>query len=226
MNDTDNQPIIEIFGVLYSTYGSQGWWPGDSRFEIILGAILTQITTWHNVTLAIDNLKREGLLDPVTLFKAEPERVKTLIAPAGFFNVKYKRLRSVLEYLMKHDTDYGRFCYLPIADLRNELLEINGIGPETADSILLYAFDRPVFVVDAYTRRLFSRLGYRWMEKAAYEKIQKFFMEGLPSDSSLYNEFHALIVAHCKITCKKSPLCSACELSSSCLTCQSLLSGS
>ena len=217
MSETGNQPIIEIFNVLYSAYGPQDWWPGDSRFEIIVGAILTQSTAWHNVALAITNLKAEGILEPHALLEAKPEYVKTLIAPTGFFNVKYKRLRSFLEYFIKHDTDFERFCQLPLDDLRDELLEINGVGPETADSILLYAFDRPVFVVDAYTRRLFSRLGYRWMEKAAYEKIQKFFMEELPSDVKLYNECHALIVKHCKGTCKKrTPLCFACALSASC----------
>ncbi len=212
MSDTNNQPVIKIFDVLYSTYGPQGWWPGDSPFETIVGAILTQSTAWHNVALAIANLKREEILDPCTLLKANPERVKALIAPSGFFNVKYDRLKNFLQHLMKYDMDFERFRCLPVRDLRNELLEINGIGFETADSILLYAFDRSVFVVDAYTRRLFSRLGYAWMEKAPYEKIQKFFMGELPSDSCLYNEFHALVVAHCKTTCKKNPSCSSCNV--------------
>lgn len=217
MNDTDDQPVIKIFDVLYSTYGPQGWWPGEDQLEIILGAILTQSTAWHNVTLAIANLKGEGLLEPGALLEAEPEHIKVLIAPTGFFNVKYNRVKSVLEYLVRYNMDFERFRYLPVADLRNELLEINGIGPETADSILLYAFDRPVFVVDAYTRRLFSRLGYSWMGKASYDEIQKFFMEELPSDPSVYNEFHALIVAHCKTICRKKPLCSNCGLLSSCI---------
>jgi endonuclease-3 related protein len=221
MNDTDDQPLIKIFDVLYSTYGPQGWWPGEDPLEIILGAILTQNTAWHNVTLAIANLKGEGLLEPGALLEAEPERIKALIAPTGFFNVKYDRLKSVLEYLVRHNMDLERFRRLPIADLRNELLEVNGIGPETADSILLYAFDRPIFVVDAYTRRLFPRLGYGWMEKAPYEEIQRLFMAELPSDSDLYNEFHALIVAHCKAVCRKEPLCSDCGLSALCAACKS-----
>jgi endonuclease-3 related protein len=207
-----NHPVIKIFDILYSTHGPQRWWPGDSQFEIIVGAVLTQSTNWHNVTLAITNLKAAELLDPVSLLAAKPERVKALIAPTGFFNVKYKRLKNVLEYLVKHNADSERFRHLPIADLRDELLDINGVGPETADSILLYAFDRPVFVVDAYTRRLFSRLGYNWMKKAKYEAIQKFFMSELPPDSHLYNEFHALIVVHCKAVCKKKPLCPDCSL--------------
>ncbi len=206
--------MIEIFKALYSIYGPQEWWPGDSQFEIMVGAILTQNTAWRNVSLAIDNLKSGGLLDLVAFLEAEPERVKTLIAPAGYFNVKYKRLRSFLEYL--RNADLERFHSAPIGDLRSELLGVNGIGPETADSILLYAFDRPVFVVDAYTRRLFSRLGYGWIEKAPYQEVQEFFMKQLPSETDLYNEFHALIVAHCKNICKKNPRCYACTFSSHC----------
>ena len=124
-----NQPIIKIFDILYSEYGQQGWWPGESQFEIILGAILTQNTAWHNVALAIANLKKENLLDPDALLDEKPEHVKTLIAPAGFFNIKYKRLKNILEYLMKHNINFDRFRYLPIVDLRNELLEVNGVGP-------------------------------------------------------------------------------------------------
>lgn len=214
----NKQPVIKIFDVLYSKYGPQGWWPGDSRFEIIVGAILTQNTNWRNVAHAITNLKEADVLNLNALLSANPERIKALIAPSGFFNMKYKRLRNVLEYLAKYGMDSERFYKLPVADLRGELLEINGVGPETADSILLYAFDRPVFVVDAYTRRLFSRIGHDWMAKGKYEDIQKFFMEELPTDPVLYNEFHALIVAHCKTVCKKIPLCSDCALSSLCMT--------
>lgn len=214
MGIADGHSVIEIFNTLYSIYGPQEWWPGDSQFEIMVGAILTQNTAWRNVSLAIDNLKSEGLLDLAAFLEAEPERVKTLIAPAGYFNVKYKRLRNFLEYLKNADLE--RFRSAPIGDLRSELLGINGIGPETADSILLYAFDRPVFVIDAYTRRLFSRLGYGWMEKAPYEEVQGYFMRELPPESDLYNEFHALIVAHCKNICRKRPLCSACAISSHC----------
>ena len=213
--------LTEIYDILYSTHGPQRWWPGETRFEIILGAILTQNTAWHNVSLAIANLRAEGLLEPNALIQAEAAHVKALIAPSGFFNVKYDRLRSFLEYLTTYDTGLERLLHSPTLDLRNEFLEINGIGPETADSILLYAFDRPIFVVDAYTRRLLSRLGYAWMAKAPYEEIQTFLMEGLRAEATLYNEFHALIVAHCKTTCKKNPLCTACDLSPLCAAAQS-----
>ena len=216
MSPTMTPPLMEVFDLLLSTYGPQGWWPGDGPFEVIVGAVLTQNTAWQNVAQAIANLKREGLLDASALLDAEPETVKALIAPAGFFNVKYDRLMNVLMYLTRHDLDLERFRHLSVADLRDELLQVNGIGPETADSILLYAFERPVFVVDAYTRRLFSRLGHGWMERGPYDEIQKLFMEVLPRDAGLYNEFHALIVVHCKDTCKKSPLCSGCCLSSFC----------
>jgi len=210
---------MAVFDALYSTYGPQYWWPGDSPFEVIVGAILTQNTAWQSVANAIDNLKRQRLLDADALLDAEPETVKALIAPAGFFNVKYDRLRNVLEYLRSHDMDLERFRHLPIDDLRAELLQVKGIGPETADSILLYGFGRPVFVVDAYTRRLFSRLGYEWMDKAPYDQIQRFFMEKAPSYMGLYNEYHALIVAHCKETCKNKPLCADCCLRACCAGC-------
>lgn len=210
------ESVSKIYDALYFIYGPRQWWPGDTQFEVMVGAILTQNTAWRNVAMAIDNLKAENLLDPVALLDAEPEHVKTLIAPSGFFNVKYKRLRNFLEYLVGHGINFDRSRRLPVADLRKELLEVNGVGPETADSILLYAFNRPIFVVDAYTRRLFSRLGYGWMEKASYDEIQQFFMDELPHDHSLYNEFHALIVVHCKDICKKSPLCSMCDLAKKC----------
>ena len=205
--------MIDIFNELYSIYGRQDWWPAETQFEVIVGAILTQNTAWHNVSKAINNLKSYGLLELNTLAEAEPDFVKKLITPVGFYNVKYIRLKAVLDYFV--NTELARFSYEPIDNLRTELLDINGVGPETADSILLYAFERPIFVVDAYTRRLFSRLGYTWMEKASYDEIQGFFMERLPVDSGLYNEYHALIVMHNKAICKKKPFCSDCAL-----TCQ------
>ena len=211
------QPVTRIFDILYSAYGPQRWWPGEGQFEIIVGAILTQNTTWHNAALAIANLAAADILEPNALFATPPEDVKTLIAPAGYFNVKYTRIRNFLEYLKGHDMELERFSRLPVDELREELLEVNGIGPETADSILLYAFERPIFVVDTYTRRLFTRLGYKWMEKASYAEIQSFFMEELSPDTRIYNEYHALVVFHCKNTCrKKTPLCLACTLSTSC----------
>ena len=185
-----------------------------------MGAVLTQNTAWHNVAQAIANLQREGLLQPGALLRAEPDTVKALLAPAGYYNIKYDRLMGLLRFLDGYGMDLGRLRSLPLEGLRAELLEVKGVGPETADSILLYALQRPVFVVDAYTRRLFSRLGYGWMEKAPYDQVQGFFMEALPPDTALYNEFHALIVVHSKDTCKKKPQCEGCCLLS--LRCQGL----
>jgi endonuclease-3 related protein len=208
--------LLQIFDLLRCSYGPQHWWPGDSPFEVIVGAVLTQNTAWHNVAQAIANLKREGLIQPGALLEAEPDRVKALLAPAGYYNIKYDRLMSLLRFLDGYGTDLERLRSLPLDALRAGLFEVKGVGPETADSILLYALQRPVFVVDAYTRRLFSRLGYEWMEAASYDQVQRFFMEALPADTVLYNEFHALIVVHCKDTCKKKPICQGCCLLSLC----------
>ncbi|MBD3184505.1 endonuclease [Candidatus Poribacteria bacterium] len=208
--------VLSIYKALYEIYGSQNWWPGDGWLEISLGAVLTQNTSWTNVARAIDNLKKSELLDLLKLLNAKPDYVKLLIKPVGFFNVKYKRLINLLEYFKLHESNMNRFSVLPLTRLRGELLEINGIGPETADSILLYAFNRLIFVVDAYTRRLFNRLGYSWMGEVSYKEIQNFFMWEIPSDVNIYNEYHALIVVHCKNFCKKKPLCSDCRISSIC----------
>jgi endonuclease-3 related protein len=210
------EKLVRIFDLLRSAYGPQNWWPGDTAWEVIVGAVLTQNTAWRNVAQAIGNLKREGLMEARTLLHAEPDRVKDLITPAGYYNVKYDRLMNLLRFLDSRGTDLEGLQRLPLGELRAGLLEVKGVGPETADSILLYAFQRPVFVVDTYTRRLFSRLGYEWMQRASYDKVQGFFMEALPRDTSLYNESHALIVIHSKNTCKKEPLCEGCCLSGLC----------
>ena len=204
--------IIKIYNELYSQYGMQNWWPGESQFEIIVGAILTQNTSWNNVSKAIDNLKRHDLMNLESFANADPDLIKKLITPAGFYNIKQKRLTDFINYLINHKDNFNRFYQLPIADIRKELLSIDGIGKETADSILLYGFERPIFVIDAYTRRLFSRFGFSWMKKAPYDEIQKFFMDNLSLDSKLFNEYHALIVVHCKALCKKKPLCSECHI--------------
>jgi len=208
--------LLRVFDLLHEAYGPQQWWPGDSPFEVIVGAVLTQNTAWHNVAQAIANLKEAGLLELRALLEAEPEGVKSLIVPAGYYNLKYQRLMNVLGYLASRGLDLQEYKRLPLAQAREGLLKVKGVGPETADSVLLYAFERPVFVVDAYTRRLFSRLGEGWMEKATYDEVQRFFMEALPQDTDLYNEFHALIVVHCRDICKKNPRCVGCYLFSLC----------
>ncbi len=207
---------LEIFQHLFAAYGPQHWWPGETPFEIIVGAVLTQNTAWNNVSRAIANLKGEGLLSLEALYAAPPERVLRLIAPSGFYNVKYRRLQALLGYFHSRQGAWQYLHTAPVEEARAELLSIHGIGPETADSILLYAFGRLTFVVDAYTRRLFARLGEDWVEKAPYEAVRRYFMEGLPPDVALYNEFHALIVTHSKAHCRKRPHCAGCPLGQHC----------
>jgi endonuclease-3 related protein len=214
------QSLLQIYDLLRTSYGPQHWWPGETPFEVMVGAVLTQNTAWQNVAQAIANLKREGLLEPGALLQAEPDTVKALLGPAGYYNVKYNRLMSLLRFLDRHGRDLEGLRSLRLDELRLGLLEVNGVGPETADSILLYALGLPVFVVDAYTRRLFSRLGHEWVQKASYSEVQEFFMDTLPPDTALYNEFHALIVVHCKGTCRKKPVCAGCCLVSLCVGAQ------
>jgi endonuclease-3 related protein len=212
----DRAELLKVFDLLLSSYGAQDWWPGDTALEVSVGAVLTQNTAWRNVAQAIENLREAGLLELEPLLRAAPGRVKALIAPAGYYNIKYDRLMNLLRFLNGHGGDLEAFGRLPLEEQKSGLLGVKGVGPETADSILLYAFHRPVFVVDAYTRRLFSRLGHEWVEKDSYGEVQTFFMELLPRDRGVYNEYHALIVVHSKDVCKKNPLCDVCCLRSVC----------
>jgi endonuclease-3 related protein len=206
--------IDRAFKLLYNTYGPQYWWPADSTFEVMVGAILTQNTNWTNVEKAISNLKAAGLLSPHTLYKLPIERLSEFIRPAGYYNIKAERLRAFLEYLHhRWCGDIERMKKEDTETLRKELLQVKGIGPETADSILLYAFNRPVFVVDAYTKRILQRHGIVG-EDAKYSEIQDLFQSSLPRDPQLFNEYHALLVAVGKNHCKRKPLCSRCPLGS------------
>lgn len=214
----DKEFILDTFQTLLREYGNQNWWPGDSIFEIMVGAILTQNTQWFNVKKAIKSLKEEHLLEPRKMYLASEKRLATLIVQAGYYNIKAKRLKNFLEYLMKKDLDFYSMRKECIEDLRQELLEINGIGPETADSILLYALNKKTFVVDAYTRRLFSRLNpkWDWMKRITYDELKCYFEKLLPDDLQFFNEFHALIVKHSKEVCKSKPLCEECALKEAC----------
>jgi endonuclease III related protein len=204
--------LLQIYKRLYKFYGPQGWWPGRTRFEVIVGAILTQNTAWSNVEKAISNLKEAKLLSPDALRRADNNKLAGLIRSAGYYNIKTKRLKNFISFLYaKYDGRLGNLSYLPAEILRKELLAVNGIGPETCDSIMLYAFKRPVFVVDAYTKRVFSRRGF-FDEGADYSKIQKFFMNNLPKDERIYNEYHALIVRLAKDFCRTVPNCGPCPL--------------
>jgi endonuclease-3 related protein len=208
--------LLEIFGILLDAYGPRFWWPADTPFEVCVGAILTQNTNWGNVEKAIANLKREGLLSPEGLRDVPVERLAELIRPAGYFNVKSRRLKDFIGWLFSGYSGFlERMFDREWRVLRQELLTVRGVGPETCDSILLYAGNKPSFVVDAYTKRLFSRLGLI-VESDVYENVRSLFMGNLPPDSELFNEYHALIVEHCKERCRKKPLCEACPLSCRC----------
>ena len=205
--------LKDTYNRLYKFYGPQKWWPADTPFEVIIGAILTQNTSWQNVEKAIKNLKSEGALtSPHAFKKISEKRLSHLIRPAGYFNLKARRLKNFINFLAhRYGNSLKRLSRLDTARLRQELLGICGIGPETCDSILLYAFKRPVFVVDAYTKRVFAR-HRTFGEGADYNEVQKIFMHNLPSGQRLYNEYHALIVRLGKEACKKRPNCKICPI--------------
>ncbi len=207
-----SRQFLRIYKTLYTTFGPQHWWPGDAPFEIMIGAILTQNTNWRNVSKAIDNIKNMELMDPKELLKHR-RMIPELIRPSGFYKLKSKRLIAFLKYFVKNYNGVAREMKKRKTEtLRNELLNIPGIGYETADSILLYANARPVFVIDAYTRRIFSR--HRIIEyNQPYDEIRHFFESNLPRSVKLYNEYHALLVRLGKDFCKKNePLCDTCPL--------------
>lgn len=205
--------FISIYHLLLGKFGAQHWWPGDTAFEIMLGAILTQNTNWTNVEKAIRNLKASGLLEFNRMRKAPDGIIRKCIRPTGYFNQKTKKVRNFLNFLNKEcHGDLERLKRIKTPELRERLLSINGIGPETADSILLYALNKRIFVVDAYTRRIFSRHGLIH-ENADYHAIQHTITAHFPENIRTYNEFHALIVKLGKDFCRKSkPLCSLCPL--------------
>ena len=204
--------LPHIYKTLYTTFGSQHWWPGDTPFEIMIGAILTQNTNWRNVSTAIDNIKRAGLMNPKKLLRQQ-KIIPDLIRPTGYYKVKTKRLIAFLEYFVaRYGGDIKTMKKKKTEALRNELLSIPGIGQETADSILLYGVARPIFVIDAYTRRIFSR-HHIFEYDQQYDEIRRLFEHNLPRSVQLYNEYHALLVKLGKEYCKKSePLCLHCPL--------------
>jgi endonuclease-3 related protein len=207
--------IRAVYDLLFRRYGEQHWWPGETPFEVAVGAILTQNTNWRNVERAIRNLKAGGLLTPRALHALSLEELQGHIRPAGYFRVKAKRLKHFLSLLVeRYGGDLSRLFDLPPEELRWTLLSIHGIGPETADSILLYAAGLPSFVIDAYTRRIFSRLGV--VETDEYEELRALFEASLPREVPLYNEYHALIVRLGKEVCKKRPRCGVCPLRNLC----------
>jgi len=206
--------IAEAYQALFAANGHQRWWPGDSAFEIMVGAVLTQNTAWTNVEKAITNLKKAKALTPQAIVKAHPKKLAGWLKPSGYFNIKVRRVKAMCAWLMMQG-GVRRLAKVPTSELRHALLAVHGIGPETADDILLYAFHRPVFVIDAYTRRLFHRLGLI-TGKEDYETLRQLFEKVLDADVQLFNEYHALIVIHGKDVCKKKPLCNHCCLAKRC----------
>lgn len=204
--------LIGIYKELHSAFGPQHWWPADTDLEVMVGAILTQNTNWGNVEKAIGNLKRARLLSLEALVRVPRARLARLIRPAGYFNSKSDHLKHLVRFLSGYRGGIKAMKRADVPGLRARLLAVKGVGPETADSILLYALDKPVFVIDAYTKRIFSRHGFIDAD-AAYDNIQKLFMGALPRDVRIYNEYHALIVRLAKEHCSKTkPRCAQCPL--------------
>ncbi len=209
-----NQQFTEIYELLHKRFADQHWWPGETRFEIIVGAILTQNTNWANVEKAIANLKAASALDPHTMHNMPAPQLAQLIRPSGYFNIKTKRLKNFLAWLIdNHHGDPDAPANTNMHSLREDLLRIKGIGRETADSILLYAYDMPIFVVDTYTAR-FAVRHHLIDPDAGYEQLQELFQWALPEDVKLFNEYHALIVRLGKQFCKTNPICTNCPLES------------
>ncbi len=205
--------LLKIYNSLYDFFGPLNWWPGDTPFEIMVGAILTQNTSWSNVEKAINNLKKENLLEPRKLYRINQEELAQLIKSSGYYNIKARRLKNFIN-LVANDFECSteKMFSGDSGELRKKLLDVNGIGPETADSILLYAGKKPFFVVDAYTKRIFSR--HKLISKdSTYYQIQKFFIKNLDRDVKLFNEFHAQIVVLGKTICtSKNPDCAKCPI--------------
>lgn len=210
---TSKNDLHAYYDALFAANGPQHWWPGRTRFEVILGAILTQNTSWKNVERAIANLRRAKLLSPAAVRDVSSSRLASHLRPSGYFRQKTKTVKTFVAFLYKkHGGSLNRLFAAPTAALREQLLALRGIGPETADSILLYAGKHPVFVVDAYSRRILER-HHLAHPKSTYEELQPTFESALPRDHQLFNEFHALIVHTGKHFCRKSdPLCTLCPL--------------
>ena len=211
-NKAVRRSLADIYDRLERHYGPTHWWPGDTPFEIAVGAILTQNTAWTNVERAIANLKAANLLSPSAILDCEDEILENALRPSGYFRVKTQRLRCFCRHLADH---YGgsmeRMAERPMPELREEILRINGIGPETADDILLYALDKVVFVVDAYTRRILSRHG-RCDPNIPYEDLRALFENHLSPDMQMFREYHGLIVYCGKDFCRPNPKCEGCPL--------------
>lgn len=208
--------LLDIYNLLFSHYGPQHWWPAESPFEMAVGAILVQNTNWNNAEKAIANLIEAEVLDCESICALNLSELERLVRPSGFFRQKAERLKLFCMHLREfHQGKVDVIAGQPLSIARTELLSLKGVGPETADSMLLYAGQQLSFVVDAYTNRLFQRLGILTGSEK-YEQVRALFMDGLPSDVVLYNEYHGLIVNHCKEFCRKKPLCVGCPCCAYC----------
>ena len=204
--------LSEIYDRLLERYGPQNWWPADTPIEVMVGAVLTQAASWTNVEQALANLRDADALSSQAIRDMPLPELASLVYPSGYYNAKADKLKALCQFL--HDfceDDLDRMAFRPTQELRIELLRVYGIGNETADDILLYALGHPIFVVDTYTRRLMHRIGVV-DERVNYAKLQALFMDNLPSDAQYFNEFHALIVRHSIVACKKSPKCEGCPI--------------
>lgn len=212
INPMIQSQLLAAYDLLLERFGPQHWWPGESPFEVMVGAILTQNTNWGNVEKAIRNLKQQSLLDPHKINNLRQNRLATLIRPAGYYNIKARRLKNFISGFVKDfNGKPAALKKLSLDEAREWLLSIKGVGPETADSILLYALDKPAFVVDAYTKRIMERHGFV-AEEVSYQELQELFMDNLEPDVPLFNEYHALLVRAGKECCKKAPRCNECPL--------------
>lgn len=204
--------VQTVYDRLFAAYGPQQWWSAQTPFEVMIGAVLVQNTSWLNVKKAIDNLRRSDLLEPHALYRTSPEELEELIRPAGYYRVKAKRLRNLLAFLVEcYDGSLEAMFATELSELREKLLAVSGIGPETADSILLYAGGLPTFVVDTYTHRVLARHGWIGFD-ADYYELKDHFESSLPQDPRIFNEYHALLVQVGKEHCGKTPKCKDCPL--------------
>ncbi len=207
--------LKEVYERLLAAYGLQHWWPAERPFEVMIGAILAQSAAWRNAGKAIANLRAAGVLSPAAMRSLPISGLARIIRPCGYFNAKALKLKALVEWFAVYSDDFNNLPAIDTAALRWELLGVHGIGPETADSILLYAVGRPVFVIDAYTRRIINRIGFS-VERESYDAYQRLFTANLEADARFYNEYHALLVKLAKDACRKQPLCSKCCLGDIC----------
>ncbi|MFC1988709.1 endonuclease III domain-containing protein [Chloroflexota bacterium] len=216
LNTRISEQLQDIYEKLLENYGPQHWWPAEEPFEVMVGAILTQSAAWLNTEKAIANLKKAGALSPAELRRLSQSEIAALIYPSGYYNVKAAKLKTLAEWLGEYAQDNPEKLRLIGTDeLRRQLLAVWGIGEETADSIILYAVNKPIFVIDAYTRRIIDRIGLA-PEGNTYAAYQSMFMGNLPVDVKLFNEYHALLVCLGKNVCRRRPLCWQCCLRGTC----------